>query len=235
MPTATSTARSSRTTRRPTRAVTRRWRRAEPVQARSRETIERFAVAVEELLKDRPFEEIGVQDIVRRAGRPIGSFYARFGSKEALLPYLYQRYHEGLDGLFESRLARTDWESLDAATAFRGAVDFLIRAYTERRWLIRAIALFARAHPESLPEDLAQRRRQVFDRLVTVLMHQRAHIAHTDPEAAVRFAIFLVCSVAREKLLFDAPHSRVTPLTRTQLHDELFRVFHSYLTAKDPR
>jgi len=54
-------------------AAAARWRLAPPAQARSRETVDRFAQAAEELLRERPFEEIGVQDIARHAGRPGGA------------------------------------------------------------------------------------------------------------------------------------------------------------------
>src|SRR5215470_12168701 len=124
-----------------------RWRLAPPAQARSRETVDRFALAAEELLRERPFEEIGVQDIVRRAGRPIGSFYARFASKEALLPFLYARYHEGLEALIAAQLARVSWTRLGYARCVAEVVDLILATYLERRWLIRALALFARMRP----------------------------------------------------------------------------------------
>jgi AcrR family transcriptional regulator len=154
-----------------------------------------------------------VHDIVRRARRPIGSFYARFASKDALLPFLYQRYHDGLEPLFAARLGRIDWQALGFEEAVEELVDLLLGLYAERRWLIRALALFTRMRPESLPHDLVQRRRKVFDLAVEILMRYRTRIAHADPEGAIRFGVFLVSSVAREKLLFgDAPHSRVTPI-----------------------
>src|SRR5262249_34776225 len=159
-------------------AVAARWRCNTPAQQRGHETAERFAVATETLLRTRPFEEISIQDIVRRAERPIGSFYARFASKEALLPFLYQRYHAVPEPRFIARLARVDWDSLDWSEAVAALVDMLIGQYTERRWLIRALALFSRNRPEALPEDLVQRRRQAFDHAVRVLIRHRARIAH---------------------------------------------------------
>ena len=215
--------------------TTARWRCAPAIQARSRETVERFALAAEALLRTRPFEEIGVQDIARRAGRPIGSFYARFGSKEALLPLLYQRYHEGLESLVAARLGRVPWATLD----FRHAVDafaaFVIALYIERPWLTRALALFARTRPEALPGDLVERRRAVYAPLMDVLLRHRERITHPDPEAAARFVVFLAMSVAREKLLFaEAPQSRLTPLGRSALQAELSRVVHAYLTTEVP-
>src|SRR5258706_6103465 len=86
-----------------------RWTMAVPLQARSRDTVRRFAGAAEALLRDRPFERITIQDIVARAERPIGSFYARFKSKEALLPFLYERYDQSLAQYLESRLGNVAW------------------------------------------------------------------------------------------------------------------------------
>ena len=193
--------------------------------------MDRFALAAEALLRTRPFEEIGIQDIVRRAGRPTGSFYARFASKEALLPLLYQRYHDGLEALVADRLARVRWKSLDLEATAEAFSEFVIAVYEERPWLIRALALFARMRPEALPADMIERRRAVYAPLEAVLLAHRARIGHPDPEAAVRFVIFLALSVAREKLLFaDAPQSRLTPMTRGTLRDELGRVVVAYLT-----
>src|SRR5262245_7212000 len=189
--------------RRSRRAVPSRFRAAPPAQARSRETMDRFAEATEELLRDRPFEEISIQEIARRADRPIGSFYARFGCKDALLPHLYRRYHEGLEALFASRLARFAWEELDFPATVGAIVDFLLGIYVERAWLIRTLALFARSRPEALPDDLVERRGRLYDGPAQLLLRHRAHIAHRNPEAAVRFGLFLVSSVTREKLLFS--------------------------------
>lgn len=208
-----------------------RFRSQPPVQARSRETMDRFAEAVEALLQTRRFEEISIQDIVRRARRPIGSFYARFGSREALLPHLYQRYHERLESAVQAKLSRVPWESLDFPETVAALVDFMIRMYDDDRGLIRAVAIFARTHPDALPADIVAHRRRIYEPLVHLLMSHRRHIAHADPEAAARFALFLGSSVAREKILFaDAPHSRVTPMTREDLRQELIRSLHAYLT-----
>lgn len=212
-----------------------RFRSAPPTQQRSRETMDRFAEAAEELLRERAFESISVQEIARRAERPVGSFYARFGSKDALLPFLYERYHESLEPLFAARLARVDWERLDLPATCEVLVDFLLGVYDERRWLLRALALFARSRPEALPADLVARRGRVFDLPIGKLVRHRARIAHADPDRAAAFGVFLVSSVIREKLLFgEAPHARVTPLGRGALRSELVRALHAYLTCEAP-
>jgi hypothetical protein len=79
------------------------------------------------------------------------------------------------------------------------------------------------------------RRRELYERVVARLARHRASIRHQDPEAAIRFGLFMVESVAREKLLFDqAPHARVTPLSRRALREELVRALHGYLSCEAP-
>lgn len=219
-----------------TAAGSARWRRAAPVQQRSRDTLDRFAEATETLLRDRSFEDITVQDIVRLAGRPIGSFYARFGSKEALMPHLYQRYHDGLAPLLAARIARVDWPRLDFRGTCAGLVDLFLSLYVERRWLLRAAALFARQHPEALPPGLKQQRQELFHQAGVLLLRHRGHIAHADPEQAVRFGLYLVGSVARDKLLFpEAPHASATPMSRAALRSSLVHALTSYLECEGAR
>jgi len=195
--------------------------------------MDRFLAATEELLRSRRFEEIGVQEIARRARRPIGSFYARFASKDALLPHLYARYDAGLEPLVEARFARLATRKLSFAATVGAVVDLVLRLYSERLHLLRTVSLFARSRPGELPADLLGRRRRVFERPAAILLRHRARIRHRDPEAAARLGVFFVAAVAREKLLFgDAPHARVTRLPRRALRDELVRMLHTYLTCE---
>jgi len=197
--------------------------------------MERFAQAAEDLLQDRAFEEISVHDIARRARRPIGSFYARFKSKDAMLPHLYERYDASLAAVFEARLVHYDWDSLGFMATIEAIVDFVIVLFDQRRWLIRTLALFARLRPEALPSSVESRRRELYERVVARLARHRASIRHANPEAAIRFGLFMVESVAREKLLFDqAPHARITPLSRRALREELVRALHGYLSCEAP-
>jgi AcrR family transcriptional regulator len=209
---------------------TRDWAHEPPVQERAQVTLEAFAAAAEELLRDRPFENISVRDIARAAGRPLGSFYARFPSKDALLPYLYARYHAGLGPILEARFDRVDWDALDFEACVAAMVDLLIGLYVERPWLVRALALFSRLRPEALPADIVETRRRSYDRAVVILLRHRPHITHEDPEAAIRYGIFMVSTIAREKLLFaQAPLSRITPMDRDTLRAHLVRSLAGFL------
>ncbi len=213
-----------------------RWRFTPPLQARARATVEAFAAAAEKLLRDRPFEAIGVHEMARLAGRTTGAFYARFSSKDGLLPYLYRRYDAGLETLMRRRMARHDWAALDFDDAVHALVEVLVGLYVERRWFLRAMALFVRANPDALEPDVYDRRRRVRDTAVEALRPHRAAIAHDDPDEAVRFGVFMISAAAREKLLFaDAPHARVTAVSQAGLVDGLSRALRGYLAASPTR
>ena len=212
-----------------------RWRASQPAQRRGRETQERFARAAEALLLRRAFEDITVQDIVRRARRPIGSFYARFASKEALLPFLYARYHDGLEARFERTFTGRSVTTRTLAAAIRLVVDFFVDAYQERRELIRTLALFARRHPEALPAGMLEQRRRLYALPEATLARHRRRIAHPDPGQAIRLGIYMVSCVARERVLFgDMPHAQVTDVGLSALRLELVRMLQAYLTREVP-
>jgi AcrR family transcriptional regulator len=203
-----------------------------PQQDRSRETLERILVASEELLERLPFDEIGVAQIVRRARCSTGSFYARFKGKDALLPLLYERYNAGLRPRMLARAAAVDPERLTLREAAELVAGTTVDMYAERRNLMRAVALYARAHPEAISPDVREARGETTDLPARLLARFADEIRHPDPLAAARVGFFIVAAVAREKMLFGAaPHASDTPLSDDQLKRELARVLYAYLTC----
>ena len=68
--------------------------RPAPSQDRSRKTAERFLDAAFKLLESKTFDELSVADLAREAGRSVGAFYQRFGSKDDFLVVLLVTYFE---------------------------------------------------------------------------------------------------------------------------------------------
>lgn len=94
-----------------------------PHQARSRDSLERILAAVERLLDGRPFDEITTQAIIDEADVSRSTFYARFPSKEDLLPHMYHRYIERASTLLDEALA------IDSDVTTRDLVERLVRSY----------------------------------------------------------------------------------------------------------
>lgn len=210
-----------------------RRERPAPSQARSRRTLEKLLDAAEALLEKQAFEAIAVGDLVRKAGSSIGSFYARFPSKEALLEPLYARYDADLHRRVADLDERRPYRGMRLAERAAWVVGQFVAAYSARPHLLRAVALHARNRPESIDAATRQRRADLHGRLAAILLECRAEIAHPDPERAVEFAFFFVGATCREKLLFGrAPHAEATRVSPRELEAELTRALLGYLAQE---
>jgi AcrR family transcriptional regulator len=134
-----------------------------PRQARSQNTLNKIVRAVEELLEVRSFDEIAVADIIRRARCSTGSFYARFPTKDAVLPYLYARYDADLRPRVAAKLALVDGTTRSLRETVERFVSGMVDMYVERQHLLRAVALFSRANPGAIGDDVSRRREAVND------------------------------------------------------------------------
>ncbi|HEX8640859.1 MAG TPA: helix-turn-helix domain-containing protein [Allosphingosinicella sp.] len=203
----------------------------QPVQDRSRRTLEALLEATEALLADRRFEEISVAEIVLKAGASTGSFYARFASKEALLPALYARYHAELPQRLRRIAATVDLPRLSLAEACRRVVREFAATFEGRLNLMRAIVLYARTRTDELQPLMAERA-AVHGQLIDMFRPFHNAIRHPDPEAAIRAGLFLVGTTVREAVLFpDAPMAALTRLPLDRLEHMLADILHAYLAT----
>jgi AcrR family transcriptional regulator len=205
-----------------------------PLQDRSRRTLEKILQATEELLATRSFDDIGVNDIVRRARSSVGSFYARFQSKDDLLPYLYERYDADLKPRMEARVSSIRWQDLSLRETVLLVAEHTVDMYVERRHLLRAVALLARSRPRAVSASMRAARGAVTDMPAKVLARFGSQIAHDDPMDAARLGFFMLAAVARERILFEeAPHAASLGIGTERLKKELARMLYGYLTCHD--
>lgn len=201
-----------------------------PLQERSARTLERIVEATEDLLRTKSLEQVTVREIVRRARCPISSFYARFKSKDDLLPHLYERYDARLGPEVQAKIARVDLEPLDLRTAVELCVDLIIGSYSRDKWLMREVALFARRNPGAIGKGARKNRTGLHARAAEVFAPFAGDIRHKHPVRAAEVGIFLVAAVARETILFgEAPHATATALSRNALRATLVHTFLSFL------
>lgn len=204
-----------------------------PRQERSRRTLERVLDATEELLKERPFEDIPVKEIVRLAGTSVGAFYSRFRDKDALLPALYVRYDRWVGERARRAAAARPWEGVDLAGIVTWMVGEIAALFRHRRYLMRAMTIHARTRPEKIDRETRTRRTREMSFLREALLERRDEIGHPEPERAVDLAIFTAAAICRESILFgDAPHAAATRLTQRELERETVRMVLGFLGAK---
>ena len=192
--------------------------------------MDRIVAATQRLLRRQRFEDITIAEIVAEAQTSTGSFYARFGSKDALLPYLYAAYNAesaaATEGLLESDALKAD--------SLREAVASLIRLVragpVKMDQLVRTMVLYARSHPERLPESAPARSRRFYDMMGTLF---RPHVKASDAERRVRFASFATATLLREHHFFpDAPLATALGLNEEDFAVEVEKMTSAYLSAR---
>lgn len=206
--------------------------KAPPQQERSQETLRLLLAATERLLARSHFEDISIQQILAESGVSTGSFYARFRSKEDLLPHLYREYSDDLRSRMAGHTDPAQWQGVSLAERTRRLIRQAVAIYRERRGLLRAVALLARSRPDTVSASALRERDDQYQAAGALLLQCRAEIKHPDPALAVQLGILFVLAACRDKILFAAaPHPASVHVTDDQLATELAHALHAYLTT----
>lgn len=200
-----------------------------PRQERSRQTLEDLLDAAEALLADRDFDQIPIGDVVTRAGSSVGSFYARFPTKEDLLDALIARYHRRAREELAAFLDRPEWDDRDLEQRARVVVERVIAICRRQRGLLRARVVRRIAPGMPLLPDESRRDRELVAGLHGLFAPVAGEIRHPDPDRAVAFALRLIDSLAAQAILFDEISASFGTLDDATLADELTRTVVSYL------
>jgi len=174
----------------------------EAKQARSRKTRDKLIAAMDSLLKEKSFDEIGVAEIARRAGCAVGSVYRRFENKDAFIPVLIeltaQRMGQRMREMGPLRLHRD------------GSLEADLKEVARRAWTI----LEAEAHLLRLAHQQSRLENPVCDSAVPAMMdgvrqaieaslRQRApEHGESERATAARWAAYLLVTPMMEKALY---------------------------------
>lgn len=174
-----------------------------PQQDRSRRTAERIGKAMMRLLAEKPLQEIGIAELCRRARTSVGSFYARFADKTAVLVWLEENYFAASQAEMAGALRPERWEGVPLVTMIRELLTTYVRFLREHAPVLRAVALENRLRPESA---VARRSRALnqhsYQGFAALVLARRGEIGHPDPAFAVRFGLTAVYATSHELLLF---------------------------------
>ena len=202
-----------------------------PLQARSRRTLDALLDAAAALLRERPYHELGVSEIISRAGSSTGSFYARFPDKASLLYALYERLGEG--GVIMAKALREECAKLIEQGADAGAVAHhwvarVVRSHREQRGILRAVAIEA-----FQDERYRQRARAAMTRLsdtaVEALRPFRGKRPQRAFDADVAFAVRLVIAILDQQLFLPLSEAEAIAKHETALVCRLTEVFARYV------
>jgi pimeloyl-ACP methyl ester carboxylesterase/AcrR family transcriptional regulator len=206
--------------------------KSRPRQERSADTLHRVLRATERLLSGRHFEDITIGQILRTSGVSVGSFYARFHSKDDLLPLLYQAYSDDLRQRMAGWLDPARWAGKRLEERVRDLVELTVTTYRERRGLLRTVALLARMRPGAIAKTSLRERDEQYESAAALLLDCRDQIVHPEPRRAVQVGLLFVLAACRDKILFgEAPQPASVRVSDEQLSAELAHALYAYLTT----
>jgi AcrR family transcriptional regulator len=202
-------------------------------QERSRRTFTSLLDATEELLMERTFDEIKVQEIVSLAGASIGSFYARFSDKETLRECLIDRYHDDMIEVATRRLAPEEWEGKPMAPRAEAFVAGVAETCRRRWGLMRMRFLHTIAHGGLSDEHLAKTRKFV-SLVEAFLLPCLNEIKHPDPREALAFSLRMIDTMIASTILFDRGEgTSYRDINDDILIKETTRAFLAYLGVRE--
>ena len=196
---------------------------AEPVQERSRQTMNRILDAAESLLKTSSIDRIGIAEITATAGVAAGSFYTRFADKEDLLEKLFERY---LDDL--RHVAAEIEPELTAEASLEKRLTRIIDAVTglfaTRRGVVRSMLMKIRHDPDYQSPELMNEFQAFYDRAGELLVGDGSEVNAQDKAAAGRFCMQIIASYCRDAILFEEfPVQMNTPSRNPAFKSALYK------------
>lgn len=199
-----------------------------PQQARSQRTLEKLLDAAERIMLARGLDAVTVPEVVREAGSSVGSFYARFPDKRALLETLHERACAQTITNADVLLAPERWADASLETLVHAGVVFAVQVFGSRRNIMNAFAQ-AFAGDQGFAARRARTALIVSARLAEVVRAKRDAIAHPDPERAIAMALRVVTATLEQRNAFAVSGLSDVDVSDEVLVVELERLVRAYL------
>jgi AcrR family transcriptional regulator len=191
--------------------------------------LERILDAAETLIRERGFDQTTIAEVVQRSGSSVGSLYARFHDKTALLRAVQVRYHARVENAIAAEFSAASPKDENLEDAARRIVGVLCDYLLSEPELFRAFILQAvfdsgvRAQGETAN---AKRR----ERVALALLEHRDEITHPDPDLAARWFYSMCMAFLRERITFGEAAELSGGFADTTMRAELTRTGIAYLT-----
>ena len=172
-------------------------------QRRSQQSRDRLIDALDELLRERPFEAIHLTDIAGRAGSSVATVYQRFHNKDAaiaILVALYMRRSADWWRAFSADNAgQATWPSLHEAVVAVGRAAW--RQVEELGYLMRPAYLYSRLRTDLLDEHWRDQEQRAVQGFRELLDAYAGEIDHPDLDRAAGMIAYFVNMMFLGRLL----------------------------------
>jgi AcrR family transcriptional regulator len=170
-----------------------------PCQQRSRDSLERILRAAEGLISSKGHEALTIAEVVRRSHTSVGTVYARFPDKVALLHAVHERVIYRDQDELKAHLAEVDWSSLSLEDTVRRLTAIKHDQAKGMERLYEAFVVHGATDPVLRAEGYRVKG-QNEDLEVEILMGHAGDINHSNPEEAIRIAC-RIWQAAREEMV----------------------------------
>lgn len=201
-----------------------------PRQERSRATFDRLVRAARALMAEGGIEAVTVQEVVRRADVGVGSFYARFDGREALIRYLHHDLWADAGAWARDFLDPERWRGASVVAVVGEVTRVLVRSHFAREAELRALWTRALTRPaDRIMERTAEWDATFVDGLAALLLERHDALGHPRPERAARHAGFQLLNALRGHVFFPDSLSLEGGFSLQEVTLELTRTLLGYL------
>ncbi|HSA56696.1 MAG TPA: helix-turn-helix domain-containing protein [Gemmatimonadaceae bacterium] len=220
------------TTRIPRRtAATAPWRHGAR-QQRSRRTEDALSRAALRLLRERPFEQIRVEDLTSRANVAVGTFYRRFRDKRAVLHLADMGFVNDCLAAFDAAMSDERMRSRSLEEIVTAYITVMVTKFREHRAEILQVIRHADAGDAGEYAARAQAfNTHVHGRFRELLRRHVSTMTHPSLETALNLAIFFASAAARDAVWRGNLRAYPIALDDARLIAELTRAFVAYLRS----
>ena len=187
-------------------------------QTRSRKTRDKLLIALEKLLKEKDFADIGVSEIAGLAGVSPATIYRRFNKKEGFIPVLFDLYVERLNDWMTSPQAQINLEEAGLRAAMHQIAKVAWAQLQEQAHILRAIYLHGRNHLDLLSAQGDHFEAAMLQATKAIIAHYQSEVAHADHDTAARMLAYYFNTILIERGLFRKKSGSWTD----DLSDEIF-------------
>lgn len=167
--------------------------RAAPAkQSRSKATRDRLLQSGQQLLTERSYDGLTLQDVARGGNCSIGAFYHHFVNKDVFYTALVERsVSQVREGLF-TKLRADDFSSMPVAAVMHAVVGFVAQAFRAHQGVVRAVQKTAMDDPEAW-NPIRELGHDITDHVIALLTSEAKCERDLDP-FAVAFAMQVIYS-----------------------------------------
>ena len=205
-----------------------------PLQARSRQTMERLLTATLAVIEEKGLAGVTIPGVAASAGLSPGSVYRRFDDKEAMIRIAFLRFLEWSRETNQASLGSDRLQALTLDEALLALSRGLVAQYRGRTGLLKALDQYLEVQGDSAFRERAVSIIEANLRLVIDALrpfHDR--IAAADPERAITFALLSAITLIEAHKLHNSPvWRRVLPLDDDALAAEAARGMSAYIARR---